>query len=226
MKKLIFLFAFLINSQAFAQQTIFNVPSVEVTKKDKNFLQHESQFRTKDPQQFWNATNYFARGIGHDTEIDITQFNLGTPASNNVSLGVGAKNILSLGKKNPYQPKIILGFMAPISLQGNGVGHWIYGAGNISIPQSGTRLTAGISSGTKQIFGESVTCFIGGFEQKITNDLSFISDWYSGDHTLGILATGFSYPLPQEFMFYGGYQIPNSKNVGKNSFLIEISKIF
>ncbi|OFW79825.1 MAG: hypothetical protein A3D15_00475 [Alphaproteobacteria bacterium RIFCSPHIGHO2_02_FULL_40_34] len=227
MKKFIFFFfVIFIRFQANAQQTIFNVPSVDVLTKNKIFLQHESQFRAKDPGQFWAATNYFAHGIGYDTELNITQFNLSTPASQNVSLGIGAKNVFPLATKNSYQPKIIFGLMIPISLQGQGIGHWIYSSGSIIIPQSNTRLTAGISNGTKQIFGESVTCFIGGFEQKITDDFSLIADWYSGNHALGILATGFSYAFPQDFAFYGGYQIPNSKNVGRNSFVIEIAKTF
>ena len=225
---LVFLLSLHFTSPAYAQQTIFNVPSADVTAKNKNFLQHESQFRAKDPDQFFNATNYFARGIGANTELDATLFNVGSPASKNAALGLGFKTVFPLENfaAKKYQPKIIFGSQIPFSLQGNGVGHWIYSAANATIPQSNTRLTAGISSGTKQIFGESVTCFIGGFEQKITEDFSFISDWYSGNHSLGIWATGFSYALPQDFVFYGGYQIPNSKKVGKNSFVIEVAKIF
>ncbi len=225
---LVFLLSLHFTSPAYAQQTIFNVPSADVTAKNKNFLQHESQFRAKDPDQFFNATNYFARGIGANTELDATLFNVGSPASKNAALGLGFKTVFLLENfvEKKYQPKIIFGSQIPFSLQGNGVGHWVYSAANVTIPQSDTRLTAGISSGTKQIFGESVTCFIGGFEQKITEDFSFISDWYSGNHSLGIWATGFSYALPQDFVFYGGYQIPNSKRVGRNSFVIEVAKIF
>lgn len=216
----------LFNQSASAQQTIFNVPSADITPKNKNFLQHESQFRAKDPDQFLNTTNYYARGVGHNIELDATLFNLSSPASNNVSLGIGFKSATELQKNSAYKPKLIFGAMAPFSLQGNGVGHWIYTSGNITLPQTNTRLTAGISSGTKQIFGESATCFIGGFEQKITNDLNFIADWYSGNHAMGILAAGINYSLPQDFIFYGGYQIPNSKTVGRNSFIVEVSRIF
>lgn len=217
-----------LTSPTYAQQTIFNVPSSDITAKNKNFLQHESQFRAEDPDQFFNATNYFARGVGANTELDATLFNVGSPASKNAALGLGFKTALPLENSatKKYQPKIIFGSQIPFSLQRNGVGHWIYSAGNITLPQSNTRLTAGISNGTKQIFSKSVTCFIGGFEQKITTDFSLISDWYSGNHSLGIWATGFSYAFPQDFTFYGGYQIPNSKKVGKNSFVIEVAKIF
>ncbi len=227
MRKLIFLLLIFFGGEAYAQQTIFNVPSADVLEKDKNFLQHESQFRGKDQGQFYNSANYFSHGIGSNTEIDVTQFNLSSPASENISVSVGTKTVLPLAEKeNAYQPKLILGAMLPISLQGNGSGHWLYGASSITLPQTNTRLTAGFSSGTKQMFGKNVNAFMGGIEQKITNDFSLIGDWYSGHQNWGLAALGFSYALPQDFTFYGGYQIPNSKRSGRNSFVIEIAKIF
>lgn len=225
---IIFLTASLFAAKAQAQQTIFNVPSADVTEKNKNFLQHESQFRTKDPDQFINTTNYFARGIGSNTELDATLFNLGSPASKNASLGLGFKSVLPIhgdAIKN-YQPKIIIGSQIPFSLQGNGVGHWIYSAGSVTLPQTNSRFTAGISSGTRQIFAKNVNCFIGGFEQKITQDLTFINDWYSGNHAAGVFASGFSHPIPYDLMLFAGYQIPNSKKAGRNALVIEIAKIF
>jgi len=224
-KKFLFLILILVSKHASAQQTIFNVPSADITEKNRNFFQHESAVRMQDPGKFWGTTNYFARGLGSNVELDATMFNLNDPASKNVTLGVGPKAVLPLAK-NSYQPKLILGGMLPFSLQGKGAGHWIYSAGSITIPQTNTRLTAGISNGTKQIFNRNVTCFIGGFEQKVTEDLSLIADWYSGNHDIGILAAGFGYTLPREFMLYAGYQIPNSKRVARNSVVIEVARFF
>jgi len=211
-----------------AQQTIFSVPSADITQKDKNFVQHESQFRAKSPGEFWAGTHYAARGIGYNTEIDATLFNLSSPASKNVAFATGFKSVLPIPIKeiSSYQPKIIFGSMIPFSLQGNGIGNWTYLENSFFIPQSDTRLTGGISFGTKQIFGSDVVCFIGGFEQKITDKLSYIGDWYSGNNALGVFSTGISYNLPKNVIFYGGYQIPNSKKIARNGFIIEIAKIF
>jgi hypothetical protein len=222
---LIFFFLFQVSNQALAQQTIFNVPSADVTEKNKNFLQHESQFRTKDPN-YWNVTSYYARGVGDDLEIDATLFNTSIPTSQNASLGLGFKKVFSLNLESDYKPKIIFGGEVPISLQGRGVGHWIYSAASITFPQTNTRFTAGISKGSRQIFGKNATSFIGGIEQQITKKFNLIGDWYSGNNSLSILTTGFSYAFPQDFTFYGGVQIPNSKKVGRNGITIEIAKIF
>lgn len=231
MKKLFLItFLFLLhNSPCFAQQTIVNVPSADVMEKQKSFFQHESQFRTKERGRFWNTTEYFAHGIGHNTELDATLFNLSSPASNNVSLGLGFKSAipLKIDEIKDYKPQVTVGSMVPFSLQGNGAGHWIYGSGSITIPQSNSRFTAGISDGTKQIFGEAVTCFFGGFEQKISNEVSFVSEWYSGKHAMGIFTSGFNYSLPQDMILFAGYQIPNSKEkAGRQAFVASLAKTF
>lgn len=43
-----------------AQQTVFNVPSADVTPEGAIFLQHESQFRGWKPDAFWLGTHYTA----------------------------------------------------------------------------------------------------------------------------------------------------------------------
>lgn len=216
----------LLATPALAQQTYINVPSPAVLEEGQNFLQHESQFKTQDPGQFLNATNYYARGIGGDTELDVTQFNLSTPASQNISIGIGTKTKFELDKKSVYKPTIILGLMAPFSLQGNGIGHWIYSSFNFEIPQSNTIISAGISKGSKQIFGHETTAFMGGFEQKITGKLSLLGDWYSGNHNLGMGAIAFGYYFRKDLVFYGGYQIANSNQNNLNSYVVEIATIF
>jgi len=226
MRFLITIFLLFFAANALAQQTYLNVASPAVLEKGQNFLQHESQFKTTDPNQFLNTTNYYARGIGHDTELDITQFNLSTPASQNVAIGVGTKTSFALDKKSDYKPTIILGVMAPFSLQGGGVGHWIYSSFNFELPQSKTTITAGISKGSKQIFGRDTTSFIGGFEQKITQKLSFLGDWYSGNHNLGLAALAFGYYYSKDLVFYGGYQIANRNQNSANSYVIEIATFF
>lgn len=226
MQILTIIFFLVFASNAMAQQTYLNVPSPAVLKKDQNFLQHESQFKTEDPNQFYNATNYYGRGIGYDTELNITQFNLSTPASQNVTIGLGTKTSFALDEKSAYKPTIILGAMLPFSLQGEGVGHWVYSTFNFELPQTKTTFTAGISKGTKHIFGRDVTSFIGGFEQKITGKLSFLGDWYSGNHNLGIGALAFGYYYSDDLVFYGGYQIANRNQNSANSYVVEIATFF
>ena len=95
------------------------------------------------------------------------------------------------------------------------------------MPKLNTRLTAGVSYGTKQIFGYDTLAFIAGVEQPVTKKLTIIADWYSGnEHYLGLLIPGFSYKLPKNTTIYVGYQIPNSAASGPSGFVVEFSKVF
>lgn len=212
---------------ALAQQTIYNVPSADVTPKGRLFLQHESQFRTWKPGRFLGNTEYSAYGIGHNTELDMTVFNINSPKSNNITVGLGAKTAMPLFKKRfpGEEIKLTAGTLVPVSLQGDGVGNWSYSHLSMRLPKVKTRLTAGVSVGTRQIFGRNTVAFIGALEQPVTKRINVIADWYSGTHNLGLLITGFSVALPKDIALYAGYQVPNTKLSGSQGFVIELSKL-
>ena len=225
LKLLIISLSILFANSSFAQQTILNVPSSSVLEKDQNFLEHESQFKVDDPE-FLNVTNFYGRGIGNNIELDVTQFNLSTPASQNVSIGIGGKTNFLLDEDSLYKPTLMVGAMLPISMQGQGVGHWIYSTVTVTIPQSKTSFSAGFSSGSKQIFGENVNCFIGGIEQEITNNLGLYADWYSGNHAMGLAAFALGYEFANEFTVFAGYQVTNHQQSLGNSYIVELLKYF
>lgn len=217
--------------QANATQTIFNVPSADVTQKGHVFLQEEAQFNGSNPDSYYFGTTYSAVGIGHNTELDATLFNVGAPATQNMSIGVGFKSAIpipGLKEKFPEREfKLTVGSDMLFGLDGNGVGNWTYAHLSGRVPKLNTRLTAGISYGTRQVFGQETTAFIGGIEQPITKKLTGIADWYSGsEHWAGYLIVGGSYALPKNTTFFAGYQIPNGPRVGTPGFVVELSKIF
>ena len=134
------------------------------------------------------------------------------------------------GLKDKYpkrEYKLTVGSQILSSLEGQGVGNWSYSHLSGRLPKTNTRLTGGVSYGTRQVFGKNTTCFIGGIEQPVTKKLSVISDWYSGnEHFAGFLITGISYAYPNNKTLYAGYQIPNSSQCGKSGIVVEFAKIF
>ncbi len=218
-------------NNAFAMQTIFNVPSADVTEKDHVFLQQEAQFRAWNPDAFYVGTTYSAVGIGHNTELDATLFNVGAPTTQNISLGIGFKSAIPvpiLDEKFPKREiKLTVGSVVLAGLEGNGAGNWTYTHLSGRVPKTNTRITTGVSYGTKQVFGENTAAFIAGVEQPITKKLTLIGDWYSGnEHWAGYLIVGGSYALPKRVTLFGGYQIPNSSQVGPSGLVFEVAKIF
>jgi hypothetical protein len=208
---------------ALAQQTIFNVPSADTTPLGEVFLQHESQFRPW-PDTFSNQTEYLAVGLSPHTELDLTLFNLNTPKTTHLTLVVGVKTRLILHPKNSLQ--LTVGQLLPISLQGRGVGNWSYAHLSGRVPKLNTRLTAGVNTGTRQIFDRTVVCFIGGIEHPLTERITLLADWYSGNHALGLLIAGVSVALPKNTGLYLGFQVPNHRPSAQEGFVVELSKRF
>ena len=225
---LIFIFT---RDSAFGMQTIFNVPSSDVTEKGHVFLQQEAQFRAWNPDAFYVGTTYSAIGIGHHTELDATLFNVGAPTTQNITLGIGFKSALPVPMLNEKfhkrEIKLTVGSAVLVGLEGNGTGNWTYTHLSGRIPKLNTRVTTGISYGTKQVFGENTTSFIAGVEQPITKKLTLLGDWYSGnEHWAGYLIVGGSYSLPKNVTIFSGYQIPYSSQVGPSGLVFEIAKIY
>lgn len=216
---------------AASQQTIFNVPGDGMTPAGKLFVQNEGQFRPWTPGAFYLGTQYLSLGVGHNTELDTTLFNFASPKAGPVTLAVGAKSVIPLCKdrlKN-RQLKLIVGQMIPIALERSGgvdgVGNWSYASLSARLPWSNTRLQGGVSTGTRQIFGRTHVCFIGGYEQPLTSRFSLIGDWFSGRHSQGLFIPGFSCALPRDVTLYCGFQIPNFRENGRTGFVVELAKI-
>jgi len=229
---ILILICFCFASQSgFATQTVFNIPSADVTEKGHVFLQQEGQFCNWDTDDFFSGTTFADVGVGHNTEVGVILFNVGAPATQNISMSAGFKSamsIASLKEKFPEREfKLTVGSNVLIGLEGNGVGSWTYGHLSGRVPKLNTRLTAGLSYGTRQAFGENSLSFIAAVEQPVTKKLSVIGDWYSGsEHWAGFLIAGFSYALPKKTTIYAGYQIPNTPKNGFSGFVIQIAKIF
>ncbi len=228
----VFLILFVLtNTSCFAMQTVINVPSADVTEKGHVSLQQEAQFRAWGEDAFFTGTTYGAIGIGHNTELSIDLFNVSAPASHNISMGVGFKSampIAGLKEKFPEREfKFTVGSEVLIGLEGNGVGNWTYAHLSGRVPKLNTRISAGASYGTRQVFGVNNVCFIGTIEQPVTKKLTLLTEWFSGnEHFVGFLIPGFSYALPKNTTIYAGYQIPNTPQNGTSGFIIQLAKIF
>lgn len=217
--------------KAYAMQTIFNVPSADVTEKGHIFVQEEAQTSPWNTDNALYSTTYGTVGVGHNTELGATLFNVGSPATENISVGVGFKSVIpipGLKEKFPQREfKFTFGSEMLLGLEGNGVGNWTYAHLSGRVPKLNTRLTAGVSYGGRQVFGENSFSFITGIEQPVTKKFTALADWYSGsEHWAGYLIVGGSYALPRKTTLYAGYQIPNGPNVGVGGFVIQLSKLF
>jgi hypothetical protein len=214
-----------------SQQTIFNVPSATETPRGQLFLQNEGQFRPWTPGAFYIGTQYQAVGIGYHTELDLTLFNVTAPKSGPMTLGVGFKSCVPVFKERfkKREFKVTVGEILPVALERaggiDGVGNWTYAHVSGKLPGLKTRITAGVSVGTEEVFARNHVCFIGGYEQPVTERFTLQGDWFSGRHSLGLFIPGFSYAFPRDYTLYCGFQIPNYRQNGRTGFVVELAKI-
>lgn len=222
-------------SSASAQSLIVGIPNAEVVPKGHVLLAHESQVNWWNQVNergerivAWNSFNFGCYGISEHLELCLTSFNIGSPGSGNVSLAGGFKTVFPLFHKEAadWEIKLVSGLMVPFSLSGNGVGIWSYSAASFRIPLLRTRITAGPSYGTRQIFGRDVFCWMVGYEQPITDKFSIIGDWYSGTHDIGAYISALQYDVNEHLTIIAGYKFANNAESGYNTAMVEITVEF
>lgn len=216
---------------ASAQQAIVNVPSADVTPKGKMMLLHETQVRAWKPDRYWYGTNFFTYGVGKSTEVAVTNWNLGTPAAENLAMGVGFKSSIPLvrdesSRWHAREPRLIVGQMTVFPMRHAGVGTVAYAMGSTRVGTKHTRISAGALGGTHHLMKHNTTAFAGAVEQPVGRKLALVTEWFSGENEFGFLIPGFVYtPTPHQ-MFVVGYKIPNKAANGPQGFIIEYGRFF
>lgn len=231
---------FLIGQRLQSQSLIVGIPSADIVHKGALELTHESQTNFWSyPTVDWNSFSFLTYGIGYNAEATISINNLASPASKNISLGLGVKKVWEIFPSitHEWELKGTYGQNVLFSLERQDVGGWAYGHLSFRIPKIKTRLTGGFSYGSNQLFGYRVQynefrqeisrtplhpfAAIVGFEQPITKHFSVIADWYSGNHALAMLIPAVQMNIGHS-VFILGYKIPNSSEFGGNAIVTEV----
>ncbi|QUW00216.1 hypothetical protein J8C02_01480 [Chloracidobacterium sp. MS 40/45] len=212
-----------------AQQAIVNLPSADITPKGKHFIMHETQWRPWNPGRYWYATNFYCYGIGKNTELAVTTYNSGTPQALNENIGVGFKTALPLfQKRHPaWEMKWTVGQMVTYNLRGRGLGGFTYSHGSLVVPQTHTRLTAGVSFGTKNLFKKTTVHPIAAVEQPlIKHRLYLLGEWFYGRHDFGFFTPGILFHPTKNQIIVVAYKIPNHPGNGKGGIVFEYGFFF
>ncbi len=207
-----------------AQQAIVNMPSADITPKGKHFLMHETQTRPWNPGRSWTGTNFYALGVGRETEIAVTSYNLGAA----LATGVGFKSAPGLwGKSHPeLEAKFTFGQMAVFNHRGSGLGSFSYSHGSFRLPRARTRLSAGAWTATRQLIGRNSGGAMLGAEHPVGHRFTLVCEWLSGRHDFGYLVPGLTVHLPRNQALVAGYKVPNYVSSGKSGFVLEYGIVF
>jgi hypothetical protein len=206
-----------------------NVPSADITPKGAHFVMHETQWRPWGPSGYWYGTNFYAFGVGKNTEITLTNYNSGEPAAPNFTTGVGFKTALPLlSRSHPKsEVKFTFGQKLLVNHRGGGAGSFSYGHMSFRLPHVKTRLTAGGFHATEVLMKRNTADILAGFEHPLWGKrLLLIGEWFRGRHDFGFAAAGFLYhPTPQQFIVVA-YKVPNFRSNGGDGFVLEYGITF
>jgi hypothetical protein len=214
----------------YGQQAIINMPSADITPRDKNFFMHESQWRQWKPSPYWYGTHFFCRGVGHATELAVTSYNAGAPGAENFVTGVGFKSAPQLfSVEHPEREvKLTVGQMTLFSHRAQGLGAFAYAHLSMRLPRWKTRLTGGGWAGTKQLLKRNTGDFLAGLEQPLDSKGHYVlvNEWFRGRHDLGFFITGLLFHPNKRDIVVVAYKFANRPENGKNGIVLEYGLIF
>lgn len=212
---------------AAAQQTIINVPSVDQTPRGRFFALHETQLRSWEPKPYWVSTNFLTYGLTDRVELAATVYNVGVPSKPYQAVALGWKTAQPLFRKALPRWEITVGAgqMLPVSLTGKGDGLWNYAQVAWRLPVARTRLMAGISDGTRNLFGQRTTHFIGSFEQPLAGHWNLLGEWWSGTHDFADFVPGLNYHWGTNVVIVG-YKFSNIPGSTGDGLILEIGRTF
>ena len=234
LRRLVLLFLLIKASGAMAQQSLFNVPSSEITPAGKLFFQQQINFSSI--VQLNTTLDY---GLKHNWEIGINL--LGIDYS--PSLHDFLKNDVLDG--DPFSPLAIINVQKGFTLNDR----WKLGVGmqngfNVAQSQSSrfshfyfanavwtsknehVRLNGGTYFGNEQYLGagNNIGLMLGAETALIPHKLHLMADWIQGTHDLGVGVVGaVLYPW-HHFPISLGWQLPNDSN-NQRAFVVEITYV-
>ncbi len=213
------LIALALTSAAFAQETIFNVPSGDVLDKGKVYGEFDFAY-------LWDASagSYTPRvvaGVGHQIEIGINLNGISSP-------GPSQTTPTPTIKWRPYNRNgwaLLLGdhLYIPVQNRTYDIGNYVYAEMAKSF-ESKTRLTMGVYDCTSHVFASGNKAggqF--GIEQPLNTRVTLAADWFTGHHAAGYFTPGAAIKLSSKATLYAAYEIGNSAvSHGNHLLLLEL----
>lgn len=209
---------------AYAQETVFNVPSGDVLQKDNAYGELDISYKHSDGSV--GFTPRFVVGIGDSVELGL---NVNGPTTAD-----GPQTTLTPAIKwRPYSNEngwnFLLGdeLFLPVQNPTYHAGNYFY-AEFVKSCHTQTRVTFGAYHFTPSVVAAAQR--VGGqfaIEQPVRKSFTVAADWYTGNHALGYITPGAIVKLTERLTWSLSYQIGNGGAAnGNHQFLTEFGLNF
>jgi len=220
----------LVNREASAQSTIFNVPSSDVQAPRKvyleaDFITHFASYQNGGYQTYGPRV---VVGLPGRTEVGVNAYY--TRSSDPEPINVEPNFKWQFYNNEKLGVAIAAGMLVSIPVthrRSNRTTGMVYVVGSKSFQAShaprltfgGYQLVGRFDPGTDR------TGVLAGYEQQITSRFSVLADWFSGNNDLGALTPGIGLVLSPKDSIYAGYSFGNHGR-GNNSLGIYYGRTF
>ncbi|HEX8289764.1 MAG TPA: hypothetical protein VF556_17415 [Pyrinomonadaceae bacterium] len=211
------------SASVFAQSTIFNAPSTDVSEKNRtyvevDFIGHFDKYKNGGFQTYgWRAT----RGVTKNIELGANLF-YSRDGGDEIPFSVHPNAKWQVYKSERKKFAVSTGIIASVPLNraaGSRPTAMFYSNVSKEISQlKNMRATFGGYKmlGTKEEDGDSAGVFVG-VEQPLFKRVSFTGDWFSGNNDVGYATPGLSFVTGKNQILGVGYSFGNNGR-GNNAF--------
>jgi hypothetical protein len=205
----------LVDHTAYAQSTIFNIPSTDVVSKKKVYLEFDfvSHLESHENGGFQTYVPRAVVGVGKGVEVGVNVSATDALAPDQpVYISPNAKWQFYNKEDNGVALAVGGLLYTPIAHRvGADTFGFVYFVASKKVKSTyGPRITGG-AYGLPGLRGDLGTKggAIVGYEQPLSKKASFVADWFSGKNAFGYATPGFSFALPKNSLLNVGYSIGN-----------------
>jgi len=212
---------FVLLGSAFAQETVFNVPSGDILDRGKIYGELDFGYQYSDSNASY--TPRIVVGLGRQVEAGLNINGIGTPGPSQTILSPAIKWKVYDGGKNGWAFLVGDTMYLPVQNRTYTTGNYVY-AEFAKTWRTGTRATFGAYHFSRDVVASAQRA--GGqfaLEQPINSRLTVATDWYTGNQALGYVTPGAIVKLTPKLTWYACYEIGNHRaSSGNRLFLTEL----
>jgi hypothetical protein len=210
---------------AYAQETVFDVPSADILDKGKVYGELDGTVRVADPLATF--TPRIVVGIGHQIELGVNFDGLSAPDVGELEISPTAKWRIWKARTSGWSFLVGDDLFFPVYQRSYDAGNYAYAFFSKEWKRR-TRIGFGGYDFTRSVVATGNRA--GGqftLEQVVNKRLTLAAEWYTGNSSVGYVNTGAVIKLTQKLTLYTAYQIGNSGvTTGNHQFLWEIGYNF
>lgn len=210
---------------AYAQETVFDVPSADILDKGKVYGELDGTLRPVD--FLATFTPRVVVGIGHGIEAGLNFDGLSAPTVGQLEISPTVKWRIWKGKTSGLSLYVGDDLLFPVRMRAYEVGNYAY-AFFAKEWKHGTRIAFGGYDFTPKVVANANRA--GGqftFEQVATKRLTLAAEWYTGNTSAGYVNPGAIVKLSSKLTLYAAYQVGNAGVTrGNHQFLWELGYNF